>query len=137
MPGRRAKHRTHDGDATVWVRPGQFQPNAAKLLIEQALQLVTPVTDDEGGMLVETGKHALHRRVEKALLVDRLEIRPLDRPEHLGKSAAVACAVTGQPGHDRGNDHHDQHEEVAFWHGGGRGGQGQSAVEAREPAESI
>ncbi|MEI6500711.1 MAG: hypothetical protein WCP21_06750 [Armatimonadota bacterium] len=53
VPSGRAKHRTHDGDATVWVRLGQLQPNAAKLLIEQTLQPVSLVARHEGGVFVE------------------------------------------------------------------------------------
>ena len=122
MPGRRAKHGAHHRDAAVGLRSGQLHAHTAKLLIEQALQLAAAIADHEGGMLVEPGKHPLHRRVEQALLVHRLEIGAFDRAEHLGKAATVASAVAGQPGHHRGGDHHEQHEEIAFGHGEGVSG---------------
>ena len=64
MPCWRAKHGSHDRDATVGFRPRQLHAYAAEFLIEQALQLVPTVADNEGGMLVESGKHSLHRRIE-------------------------------------------------------------------------
>ena len=75
-------------------------------------------------MLVEFCKDALHRGVEERLGIDRFQIRPLDRRQHLAEVATVHATVTGGPGQNADDREQAQEEKVSLRHDAGRAGDG-------------
>jgi hypothetical protein len=117
-PGRPVDERGMHHDP--FGRRREFEAHATELLIERSLEFTPRGTGHERRVLVEFRHDSLHSGGLEQVGIDRLEVRPLDGPEHLADLSGLSAMVTSEPGHERHRRDQQQQQNVALGHGGNR-----------------